>query len=65
MILALKSTPILKADEKKAKMKEEQGQLKKQQANKAEPMQKEADKGSEQGQEARQERKKWWRFWGE
>lgn len=39
--------------------------LEKQKAKKSEQVQKELDKGSEQGQEARSERRKWWRFWGE
>lgn len=39
--------------------------LEKQREKKAEQVQKELDKGSEKGQEAREARKKWWRFWGE
>lgn len=37
--------------------------LEKQKAKKSEQEMKELDKGSEQGQEARQKRKKWWKFW--
>jgi hypothetical protein len=36
--------------------------LEKQREKKAEQVQKELDKGSETGQEARQKRKKWWKF---
>jgi len=39
--------------------------LEKQEAKKSEQVQKELDKGSETGQEARQNRRKWWKFWGE
>ena len=39
--------------------------LEKQREKKAEQVQKELNKGSETGQEARQNRKKWWKFWGE
>jgi hypothetical protein len=31
---------------------------------KSEQVQKELGKGSEKGQEAREMRKKWWKFWG-
>jgi hypothetical protein len=31
---------------------------------KSEQVQKELGKGSEEGQEAREMRKKWWKFWG-
>lgn len=37
--------------------------LEKQKAKKAAMQQKEMDKGSEQGQESREDRKKWWKFW--
>lgn len=37
--------------------------LEKQKAKKQEQVQKELDKGSEQGKEARSKRKKWWKFW--
>jgi hypothetical protein len=37
--------------------------MEKQQQNKMEQEQKELGKGSEQGQAAREERKKWWKFW--
>lgn len=37
--------------------------LEKQQIMKQEQIQKEVDKGSEQGQESREPRKKWWKFW--
>jgi len=37
--------------------------LEKQQTMKQEQMQKELGKGSEQGQESREPRKKWWKFW--
>jgi hypothetical protein len=37
--------------------------LEKQREKKAGQVQKELDKGSERGQEARQKRKKWWKFW--
>jgi hypothetical protein len=46
-------------DEKPEKMKG----LEKQTVKKSEQTQKELDKGSEQGQAAREERKKWWKFW--
>lgn len=40
--------------------------LEKQQAKKAEQLQNEATKGSQQGKAAREENsKKWWKFWGE
>lgn len=39
--------------------------LEKQHDKKAAHVQKELDKGSAQGQEARQGRKKWWKFWGD
>ena len=40
--------------------------MEKQQVKKAEQMQNELGKGSEQGQAAREENsKKWWKFWGE
>jgi len=40
--------------------------LEKQRAKKAEQVQKELDKGSEQGQAMReQHRRKWWKFWGD
>lgn len=35
------------------------------QQKKSEQVQKELNKGSEKGQESRQNRKKWWNFWGE
>lgn len=37
----------------------------KQKAKKSVQTQKELGKGSEKGQQARRERKKWWKFWGE
>jgi len=46
----------------KQEEKEKKG-LEKQREKKAEQVQKELYKGSEKGQEARQKRKKWWRFW--
>ena len=39
--------------------------LDKQKDKKLESTQKELDKGSEQGKESRQQRKKWWKFWDE
>ncbi|WP_372864460.1 hypothetical protein [Spongiibacter sp.] len=40
--------------------------LEKQRAMKSEQVQKEAGKGSEQGQKAREQHsRKWWKFWGE
>lgn len=39
--------------------------LEKQHDKKAAHAQNELDKGSAQGQEARQGRKKWWKFWGD
>jgi len=54
--------------EKEMKLKKQGDEVKgleKQKAKKSEQVQKELDKGSEQGQEARETRKKWWRFWGE
>ena len=39
--------------------------LEKQREKKALEEQKELGKSSEQGQDARQQRKKWWKFWGE
>ncbi|MBA3018235.1 MAG: hypothetical protein KJ550_12555 [Proteobacteria bacterium] len=56
-------------EEKQEKVKEKSQKtkkgLEKQREKKAEQVQKELDKGSEKGQEAREARKKWWRFWGE
>ncbi len=52
--------------EKKDMMVEEGGDkkgLEKQKAKKAEQEQKELGKGSEKGQESRQKRKKWYKFW--
>lgn len=48
------------------KLKEEKGPkgLDKQREMKMEQEQKELGKGSEQGQKAREKRKKWWKFWG-
>lgn len=44
--------------------KDDAAGLEKQRAKKAEQEMKELDKGSEQGQQQREEnRKKWWRFW--
>jgi hypothetical protein len=37
--------------------------MEKQREMKSEQEQKELGKGSETGQEAREQRKKWWRFW--
>ncbi len=39
--------------------------LEKQRQKKSEQVQKELGKGSEKGQESREQRKKWWKFWGE
>lgn len=39
--------------------------LDKQKDKKLESTQKELNKGSEQGKESRQQRKKWWKFWDE
>ncbi|MGR8978670.1 MAG: hypothetical protein ACU84H_01060 [Gammaproteobacteria bacterium] len=53
--------------EKEKKLKKEHDELRgleKQRATKSVEMQKELDKGSEQGQEARSKRRKWWKFWG-
>lgn len=57
-----------KKQKKEKKIKGESEEFKgldKQQAKKSEQVQKELDKGSEKGIEARDERKKWWKFWGE
>lgn len=43
--------------------REEPKGLEQQRERKMEQEQKELGKGSEQGQEAREQRKKWWRFW--
>jgi hypothetical protein len=48
--------------ERKKKDKEIKG-LEKQKEKKSAQVQKELGKGSAQGQEARQQRKKWWKFW--
>jgi hypothetical protein len=58
------------ADEKQAKPEKENSEkeksgLEKQQQKKSEQIQKETGKGSEQGQASRENRKKWWKFWGE
>lgn len=57
----------IKTDKEK-KLKKEHDELRgleKQRATKTVEMQKELDKGSQQGQEARSKRRKWWKFWGE
>ena len=59
-----------KAEKKMKEAVQEQEQreikgLEKQREKKAEQVQKELNKGSETGREARQNRKKWWKFWGE
>lgn len=52
--------------EKTRKQKPEKTKdLEKQKKMKSEQVQKELSKGSDQGQESREQRKKWWRFWGE
>ncbi len=54
--------------EKEKNVKKQKSELKgleKQKAKKSEQIQNELDKGSEKGQEARKERRKWWKFWGE
>lgn len=50
--------------EQKGRPDENKG-LEKQRVMKAEQEQKELDKGSEQGMESREKRKKWWNFFGE
>ncbi|MDX1693749.1 MAG: hypothetical protein R3208_08275 [Ketobacteraceae bacterium] len=52
-----------KPEKAKAALIEDRAPLEKQQGKKMDHVQKETDSGSEQGQESRQERKKWWRFW--
>ncbi|MGB5324941.1 MAG: hypothetical protein WBN40_05895 [Pseudomonadales bacterium] len=55
-------------EERKKISKQKQEKLKgleKQKEKKSEQVQKEMEKGSEKGQEARESRKKWWKFWGE
>lgn len=47
--------------QKKEKVKDSE----KQKEKKLNQEQKELDKGSEQGKESRETRKKWWKFWGE
>ena len=54
----IKEEKRLKEKSKKAKKG-----LEKQREKKAEQVQKELGKGSEKGQEAREMRRKWWRFW--
>ena len=55
----------LKKEKKKEKVKkgETSKGLEKQKDKKSLQEQKELDKGSEKGQESRQKRKKWWKFW--
>ena len=51
---------------KKDKLKKEKPEgLEKQKQKKTNQVQKELGKGSEKGQESREQRKKWWKFWGE
>ncbi|MDX2424769.1 MAG: hypothetical protein QNK15_00790 [Cycloclasticus sp.] len=58
-------------EEKMAKLKEKKDKpdklkgLEKQTEMKSTQQQKELDKGSEKGMESREERKKWWNFFGE
>jgi hypothetical protein len=57
-------------EEIQVKSKDKQAQesnkgLEKQREKKSEQVQKELGKGSEQGQQAREKRKKWWKFWGD
>ncbi len=49
--------------EKKLKKDKVNTGLEKQREKKSEKVQKELGKGSEQGQESRKKRKKWWKFW--
>jgi gas vesicle protein len=55
-------------EEKQEKVKEKSQEVKegleKQREKKPEQVQKELGKGSEKGQEAREMRRKWWKFWG-
>ncbi|WP_193162850.1 hypothetical protein [Microbulbifer hainanensis] len=54
----------MRMKEEKMRMKDEHKGMEKQREKKAEQEQKELDKGSEQGQAAREEHsKKWWQFW--
>ena len=54
-----------KKEKKAGKIKEDKMKgLEKQGDKKSSQVQKELDKGSAKGQEARQQRKKWWKFWG-
>ena len=50
-------------DEKSEKKPKDIKGLEKQQAKKADQVQKELDQGSEKGIESRENRKKWWKFW--
>ena len=53
-----------KKEKKDKKIKDEKIKgLEKQREKKSAHVQKELGKGSAQGQEARQQRKKWWKFW--
>ena len=49
---------------KERKNKEKRG-LETQHEKKSQQAQKELGKGSDKGQESREQRKKWWKFWGE
>jgi Skp family chaperone for outer membrane proteins len=58
----------IKKEKKEKEMKYQEGEkppkgLEKQQQRKMEQDQKELGKGAEQGQAAREQRNKWWRFW--
>lgn len=61
--------PAMKApDEPKEIRMQEQKKLRaieKQQMKKTEQIHNESGKGSERGQEARSNRRKWWKFWGQ
>ena len=55
----------IETEEKEVKSRELKG-IEKQSLKKLEQPQKELDKGSDKGQESREENsKKWWKFWGE
>ncbi|MCD4805454.1 MAG: hypothetical protein K8R07_07240 [Desulfobacterales bacterium] len=64
----LKQTEEIKEEKQervKEKSKKAKKGLEKQREKKSEQVQKELGKGSEKGQEARETRKKWWKFLGE
>lgn len=53
----------LQTQERSREMEQEHQGSEQLRQRKSEQEQKELGKGSEQGQEAREQRKKWWRFW--